>query len=40
MQYIIYGQRGSVRGPDSPIFTVVIGGSAGERSVSVVKLAA
>lgn len=40
MQYIIFGQRGSVRGPDSPIFTVVIGGSAGERSVSVVKLAA
>ncbi|MCE2967568.1 MAG: hypothetical protein ACK5WB_03680 [Phycisphaerales bacterium] len=40
MQYIIYGQRGSVRGADSPIFTVVIGGSAGERSVSVVKLAA
>ncbi|MFN8730027.1 MAG: hypothetical protein ACK5Z4_09220, partial [Planctomyces sp.] len=40
MQYIIFGQRGSVRGPDSPIFTVVIGGSAGERSVSVVKIAA
>ncbi len=40
MQYIIYGQRGSVRGPDSPIFTVVIGGNAGDRSVSVVKLAA
>ncbi|MFN8729773.1 MAG: hypothetical protein ACK5Z4_07920 [Planctomyces sp.] len=40
MQYIIYGQRGSVRGPDSPIFTVVIGGSAGERSVRVVKHAA
>jgi hypothetical protein len=40
VQYIITGQRGSVRGADSPIFTVVIGGTAGAPTVSVVKMAA
>jgi hypothetical protein len=40
VQYIITGQRGSVRGQDSPIFTVVIGGTAGAPTVSVVKMAA
>lgn len=40
VQYIVTGQRGSVRGQDSPIFTVVIGGTAGAPTVSVVKMAA
>ena len=40
VQYIITGQRGSVRGASSPVFTVVIGGVGGAPGTATVRIAA